>query len=118
MDLTQDLARKQAGTKRYDCVATRPHRVAVDNETSGFFTIIEVFTQDCPGLLFHITDTLYRYNLDVRIAKIGTKIDQVVDVFYVRDRAGQKLDAPDQIVSLRESIESILNDLFAKTTNP
>ena len=118
VDLTQDLARKQAGTKRYDCVATRPHRVAVDNETSGFFTIIEVFTQDCPGLLFHITDTLYRYNLDVRIAKIGTKIDQVVDVFYVRDRAGQKLDAPDQIVSLRESIESILNDLFAKTTNP
>ena len=117
LDLALALAKKQAGMKRYDCVANRPHRVAIDNETSGFFTIIEVFTNDCPGLLFHITDTLYRYNLDVRIAKIGTKIDQVVDVFYVRDRDGQKFDRPDQIESLRQAIENVLTDLFSKTTN-
>jgi [protein-PII] uridylyltransferase len=118
LDLAKDLARKQVDKKRYDCVANQPHRVVIDNETSGFFTIIEVFTNDCPGLLFHITDTLFRNNLDVRIAKIGTKIDQVVDVFYVRDRDGQKLNAPDQIEALRKAIENVLTNLFSQMTTP
>ncbi len=114
LDLTQTLSEKQIDLKRYGCVANRPHRVVIDNDTSGFFTIIEVFTNDCPGLLFHITDTLFRYGLDVWVAKIGTKVDQVVDVFYVRDRDGQRLDAPEQIEALEKAIKNVLNDLFSK----
>lgn len=86
----------------------RPHRIVVDNKSSSFFTIIEVFTYDFPGLLFKITDALFRCNLDIRIAKIATKIDQVVDVFYVRDFEGQKVDSKEQANKIKETIEQVL----------
>ncbi|MFW5988676.1 MAG: [protein-PII] uridylyltransferase [Desulfosudaceae bacterium] len=99
------------------CYAERPPRVVIDNETSGFFTIIEVFSHNCPGLLFYITDTLFRHHLDIRVAKNGTKVDQVVDVFYVRDREGRKLDDPDRIETLRSTIVRTLTELTGPEAN-
>jgi len=84
--------------------ARRPHRVRVDNASSSFFTIIEIFTYDFPGLLFSISDVLFRCELDIWVAKIATKVDQVVDVFYVRDLSGQKVDAPDRVSAIREAL--------------
>ena len=86
----------------------RPHHVIVDNETSSFFTIIDVFAYDFPGLLFLITDALFRCKLDVWVAKIGTKIDQVVDVFYVRDFDGQKVDSPEHVSEIKKTILNVL----------
>ena len=82
----------------------RPHKVNVNNESSSFFTIIEIFTYDFPGLLFAITDALYQAGLDIWVAKISTNIDQVVDVFYVRDVDGQKVDAENQVLFIKEVI--------------
>ena len=77
---------------RRDHVALRPNRVVVDNDSSSFFTIVEVFSYDFPGLLFRVTDVLARFGLDITVAKIATKVDQVVDVFYVVDQQGNKVD--------------------------
>ena len=82
----------------------KPHRVTVDNTSSSFFTIIEVFTYDFPGLLFSITDAIFRCDLNIWVAKIATKADQVVDVFYVRDINGQKVDLPDQVANIKAAI--------------
>jgi [protein-PII] uridylyltransferase len=84
--------------------ARRAHRVRIDNTSSSFFTIVEVFTYDFPGLLYSIADTLFRLELDIWVAKIATKVDQVVDVFYVRDIAGQKVDAPERVAAVREAL--------------
>ena len=65
----------------------RPHRVIVDNATSSFFTIVEVYTYDFPGLLYAVSDALFRCGLNIWVAKIATKVDQVVDVFL---RAGRQ----------------------------
>ena len=59
--------------------AERPTEIVVDNTTSSFFTIVEVFTFDFPGLLFRVTDALFKCGLDIWVAKIATKVDQVVD---------------------------------------
>jgi [protein-PII] uridylyltransferase len=64
----------------------------VDNRASDFFTLIEVFADDRIGLLYKITSAIFELGLDIRIAKIATKGDQVADVFYVRDLEGQKVD--------------------------
>lgn len=88
-------------------VSKRPHRIVVDNKSSSFFTIIEVFTYDFPGLLFRITDVLFNSRLDIRVAKI-TKVDQVVDIFYVRDFEGQKVDSDAQIAKIEAAIEKVL----------
>jgi [protein-PII] uridylyltransferase len=82
----------------------KPHQVIVDNTSSSFFTIIEVFTYDFPGLLFSIADALYQCDLNIWVAKIATKADQVVDVFYVRDVNGQKVDLPDQVTRIKTAI--------------
>ena len=92
--------------KRY--LKDRPHQINVDNDSSSFFTIIEVFTYDFPGLLYTITDALFRCGLDIWVAKIATKVDQVVDVFYVRDFDGQKVDLPDHVEKIKESIKEVL----------
>lgn len=88
----------------------RPPKVNVDNETSNFFTIIEIFAYDSPGLLFTITDTLFKCDLDVWVAKIATKVDQVADIFYVRDFEGQKVDDPAQVLSIKEQINQVLTE--------
>ena len=85
-------------------VSRKPHRVRVDNTSSSFFTIIEVFTYDFPGLLFNITDALFKCGLNIWIAKIATKADQVVDVFYVWDLNGQKIDEKDQVAEIETAI--------------
>ncbi len=84
--------------------ARRAHRVRIDNTSSSFFTIVEVFTYDFPGLLFSIADALFYLGLDIWVAKIATKVDQVVDVFYVRDIAGQKVDDPQRVGAIREAL--------------
>ncbi len=70
---------------------SRPPQVVIDNRSSDFFTLIEVFADDRVGLLYLITKTLFDLRLDIRIAKIATKGDQIADVFYVRDLEGQKI---------------------------
>ena len=82
----------------------------VDNDSSSFFTIIEVFAYDFPGLLFRITDALFKCRLDVWVAKVATKVDQVVDVFYVRDFDGLKIDSPDHIAAIIKTVAAILPD--------
>ncbi|MFM8251980.1 MAG: [protein-PII] uridylyltransferase [Planctomycetota bacterium] len=68
-----------------------PTVVNVDTNTSEVHTIIDVFTLDRRGLLYTITRTLFELGLSVNIAKIGTHLDQVVDVFYVTDLEGRKV---------------------------
>jgi [protein-PII] uridylyltransferase len=88
--------------------AQRPHRVKIDNKSSSFFSIIEVFTYDYKGLLFRLTDILYKNNLDIWIAKIATKADQVVDVFYVRNVLGGKIQNDEDVKRITDSIYKIL----------
>ncbi len=105
MDLASQLKKKMKTASAIKPRASkRPHKVNVDNESSSFFTIIEVFTYNFSGLLFAITDALYQAGLDIWVAKISTNIDQVVDVFYVRDVHGQKVDSERQASFIKEII--------------
>lgn len=87
-----------------------PHKIRIDNESSSFYTIVEVYTYDFPGLLFRLTSALYKCRLDVKSAMIATKVDQVVDVFYVRDFDGEKADTPEQEALIRQAIGNVLPD--------
>ena len=98
------LARKRPMLHARPPVTTKPDQVEVDNETSDFYTIVEVYTYDRLGLLYEITQTLFDLQLSINIAKISTKADQVVDVFYVRDFFGQKLFDDEQIRELKDAL--------------
>jgi [protein-PII] uridylyltransferase len=88
---------------------TRQTQVTVDNESSDFFTLIEVFTDDRIGLLYQITHTLFTLGIDIRIAKIATKADQVADVFYVLDLEGQKVLEEEKVKRIRDVLVQVLS---------
>jgi len=81
-----------------------PTRVRFDNRTSDQYTIIDVFAHDRLGLLYIITRQLYQLGVSVSVAKIGTYLDQVVDVFYATDSEGQKIKDEKRLAVIRQSI--------------
>jgi [protein-PII] uridylyltransferase len=87
----------------------RQTQVIVDNESSDFFTLVEVFTDDCIGLLYRITHSLFTLGIDIRIAKIATKADQVADVFYVLDLEGQKVLEQQKVGKIRDVLLRVLS---------
>ncbi|NUQ64402.1 MAG: [protein-PII] uridylyltransferase [Pirellulales bacterium] len=84
-------------------------RVHVDNSTSDRFTILDIFTADRRGLLYTITRTLYELGLSVARAKIGTFLDQVVDVFYVTGRHGAKIQDDRRLETIRCRLLEIID---------
>jgi [protein-PII] uridylyltransferase len=65
--------------------------VRVLPEESAHSTVVEVRAADALGLLHAIAAALGDLDLDVRVAKIDTLGDRVVDTFYVRSPWGAKL---------------------------
>jgi [protein-PII] uridylyltransferase len=113
LDISAALADKQDGFKSLKALTKeRPQRVVIDNEASSFFTIVEVTAWDFPGLLYRITDALFRCHLDIWVAKIATRVDQVVDAFYVRNFDGEKVDRPQEEAMIRETVEAVLDEVL------
>ncbi len=82
----------------------RPSKVFVDNESSEKYTILEVYSDDRPGLLYTITRTLVDMQLRIFVAKISTQVDQAVDVFYIRTADGKKMEDPEQIEEIGNAL--------------
>ncbi|MGQ9505159.1 MAG: HD domain-containing protein [Thermogutta sp.] len=83
-------------------------RVQFDNVSHSDFTLIEVFANDRPGLLYAISRELFEAGCAIWRAKIGTFLDQVVDVFYVTDRSGQKILDSERLQKLRRNLMQVL----------
>ncbi len=94
---------RSAGRDRV-ALATLPTRIKIDNSTSDGFTIIDIFAHDRMGLLFTITRTIFELGLSVSVAKIGTYLDQVVDVFYVTDQSGRKISNESRLQEISQRL--------------
>ena len=87
-----------------------PH-VSIDNDCSENHSVIDVFANDLPGLLYTLSQTLFHLNLSVELTRIATNVDQVVDVFYVSEADGSKLESAERIEEIREALMSGLTKL-------
>jgi [protein-PII] uridylyltransferase len=83
----------------------KPTEVQIDNEISDHYTVIDVFADNKQGLLFVIARAIFELGLSVHSARIGTRLDQVVDVFYVTNSAGKKVLNSDVCCGIQESIQ-------------
>lgn len=84
-----------------------PIEVRIDNKATQQGTVIEVFTFDRAGLLYELARRLHDLDLIIRCAKIGTYLDQVVDVFYVVDRQGAKITSDETLEQVRREMLAI-----------
>jgi [protein-PII] uridylyltransferase len=81
-----------------------PPRVVVDNAASRDATVVEVHAVDSVGVLYRITRALAELELNIVSAKVQTLGDRVVDAFYVRDTAGNKLIDPATLVEVERAL--------------
>lgn len=86
-----------------------PNEVRIDTQLSEECTIVEVFTIDRRGLLYGLARALHDLGLIIRFAKIGTYLDQVVDVFYVTERDGTKPCSPDRLAEIRTHLLEVVD---------
>jgi len=65
-------------------------------------------------LLYDLTRTLSDQGLQIASAKISTYGEEVVDVFYVKDIFGMKVEHEGKLKSIREALLAALEDTAAK----
>jgi [protein-PII] uridylyltransferase len=85
-------------------------RVYIDEQASDFYTVVEVYTWERPGVLHTISKALHSLQLNIQLAKISTPGAQVLDVFYVTDRDGNKLLDPEQHYHLNQILLKALQN--------
>ena len=105
LDTAQALAshRRRALPSRTQ-VFTVPPRVIVDNKASGDHTVVEVNGRDRIGFLHDVTSAITALGLQISSAHISTYGERVVDVFYVKDAFGLKVEHPEKIKAIRERL--------------
>jgi [protein-PII] uridylyltransferase len=89
-------------------------RVSIDNGISPDFTVIDVHAADRPGLLFTVADAIFRLGLTTHLAKITTRVHQVLDVFYVTDADGAKIEDPER----HREISDFIFERIRETESP
>jgi len=106
LDVSSRLHRKMdaAGMRSKRQVQQLQKEVIIDNKTSERFTIVEVYCGDRPGTLYHLTQTLSDFGLDIHQARIATEVEQLIDIFYVTGGNGGKIIDPVRIDKVRETL--------------
>ncbi len=101
---------KNSYSYKRELTGSQDQRVVLDNDGSDDFTIIEVHATDLPGQLYRITQMLADFGINIHKAFIATEIGQLIDVFYVLDRNGERIKGEDY---QREVINGVLHAIGA-----
>ncbi|MDD5434844.1 MAG: [protein-PII] uridylyltransferase [Nitrospira sp.] len=91
---------------------TAPTQVEVDNDSSDGFTIIDIFAADKQGLLYIITKNISELGLSIYSSKIATHVDQIVDVFYVKDMNGNKIMDAGKLAEIKQRLLAAINEYW------
>jgi [protein-PII] uridylyltransferase len=83
-------------------------RVIIDNTSSNKHTVVEINGLDRVGLLHHLTDALFQLNLNIVSAHITTFGEKVIDVFYVTDLTGAKIENETRHNKIEQALMQVL----------
>jgi len=87
--------------------------VFVDNHASARYTVVEVNARDRPALLSGLARALYESRAAVHSAHIATYGERAVDVFYLTDLAGARIENPAKLKALQARLLAAAADLTA-----
>jgi [protein-PII] uridylyltransferase len=101
--LPEMVAKRLAPKGRYKAFALEPE-VMINNAWSDRYTMVEVTGLDRPGLLYELTSTLSRLNLNIGSAHVATFGERVVDVFYITDLFGAKITSATRQTAIKRAL--------------
>lgn len=98
--------------KRRPRLPSNPNtRIDVEFEDNPRYTIVDVYAPDAVGFLYRITETISRLGLDIYFAKIATRVDGIVDAFYVLDREKKPVADLQRREAIRSEILTSIRNL-------
>jgi len=86
------------------------HDVAFEEHPN--FTLIDIYAADTLGFLHKITTAISEVGLNISFAKIATRVDGIVDSFYVLDGSGKKITDPEKLELIRQVLLKSINDFL------
>ncbi|WP_374944699.1 [protein-PII] uridylyltransferase [Sphingomonas sp.] len=78
--------------------------VLIDNRASNRFTVVEVNARDRPALLNQLAHALFQSKVTVHSAHVATYGERAVDIFYLTDLTGDRIDNPVRIKTLERRL--------------
>ncbi|PYU13550.1 MAG: hypothetical protein DMG37_10125, partial [Acidobacteria bacterium] len=99
-------SRERATRARTPKVTIETH-INFDDSSSAHCSLLEIITQDHPGLLYEMGSALARLGCNIEVALIDTEGHKAIDVFYLTAQ-GKKLTAQKQEL-LREVLQGTLS---------
>jgi [protein-PII] uridylyltransferase len=102
-----DVVAKRANRSRSRPFTVEPE-VAINNQWSERYTVIEVSGLDRPGLLYQLTTTISKLNLNIASAHVATFGERARDVFYVTDLLGAQITAPTRQAAIKRALVHLL----------
>jgi [protein-PII] uridylyltransferase len=101
--LPEVVGKRAPAKARLRAFAIEPE-VTINNQWSHRYTVVEVTGLDRPGLLYELTGTLSKLNLNIASAHVATFGERVVDVFYVTDLLGAKIGSPTRQAAIKRPL--------------
>jgi [protein-PII] uridylyltransferase len=86
-------------------------KIQIDNDVSAYYTVIDIYTHDRIGLLYDIIRCLAENGCYVEVSKISTKVEQVVDSFYVKDIFGHKITSKDKLTEIKTALFAVIDEV-------
>src|SRR5262249_42942261 len=108
----KDIAIPAPPPSRFDLFPVIP-RVLIDNRASAAYTVIEANGRDRKGLLHRLTRAIAGLKLQIASAKVSTFGARAVDVFYVKDQFGLKIEDERRLKAIRERLMAALTETAA-----
>src|SRR6516225_4285326 len=117
LKLPEVVAQRATAKGRLKAFAVPPE-VTINNGWSNRYTMVEVTGLDRPGLLFEVTATLSKLNLNIASAHVATFGERVVDVFYVTDLFGAKITAATRQATIKRALIALLSPASPMAERP
>ena len=109
LKLPEVVGRRSASAGRSQIKAfTIEPEISINNQWSNVYTVVEISGLDRPGLLYELTTTMSKLNLNIASAHVATFGERMVDVFYVTDLLGAKISMPTRQAAIKRALMPLL----------